>query len=245
MSSHKTEWIKGIVGSTMLCIPVFAILVIVKASSYTVLVSDDFAHANGVGVLHTSFFPYLGYSAKYSIKEYMNWQGTYFSMFIQALLSPINGFGMRQLRLEMTLNALLFFGSLLFFESMVMKRIGIKEGYIKMVLLFLGTVPLCSFDFYFEVFTWFSGAVSYSIPLSLLLLGLTFFIQTEENKVCNATIAAIFGVLAMGGSLTICGLGCFVAFLICVCGLIRRKVSTKKRIVILALWVMAAIANFN
>ena len=45
---------KGIV-SVCIVILGWMIATMVKASSYTVLVADDFSHGNAVGVFHTSF----------------------------------------------------------------------------------------------------------------------------------------------------------------------------------------------
>ena len=96
---------KGIIAICIILLG-WMIMTMVKASSYSVLVADDFSHGNTVGVFHTSFWNYLVASFQYAVKEYLEWQGTYFSMFIQALLSPINNYGMRQLRCVMAVNSL-------------------------------------------------------------------------------------------------------------------------------------------
>ena len=76
---------KVITGLSIVMI-IYMIITVVSASSFTVLVADDFSHGNGVGVFHVSLSKYFNASVDYAIKE---WQGTYFSMFIQALLSLV------------------------------------------------------------------------------------------------------------------------------------------------------------
>ena len=78
-------------------------------SSYSVLVADDFSHGLTVGTFNEPMFPYLLTSFKFVKKLYFDWSGMYFSMFMQALLSPINHYGFIQLRVVMACNALLFF----------------------------------------------------------------------------------------------------------------------------------------
>ena len=95
----------------------------ILASSYSVLASDDFSHVFGVGVFHSNFIDYFIASIKYSATMYMGWQGTYFSMFLQALLSPLNNFGFPQLRCVMVTNSTLFFLALIFFLFTILKKI--------------------------------------------------------------------------------------------------------------------------
>lgn len=90
----------------------FMVYVIAASAGYTVLVGDDFTHGVRVGAFHVPFFQYFVASLQYMKEIYLDWQGTYFAMFIQALLSPINNFGLPQLKAVMILNVLLFAGAL-------------------------------------------------------------------------------------------------------------------------------------
>ena len=130
----------------------------VYAASFSVLVADDFSHGVGVGAFHVPFGEYVVASLKYAKKEYYNWQGTYFSMFIQALLSPINNYGFRQLRCVMAFNALLFFCSLIYFACVSMHRIDKDFNYVKIAIVAIIVFSFCGYDAYPEVFFWFSGA---------------------------------------------------------------------------------------
>lgn len=86
--------------------------VFAAGAGYTVLSGDDFTHSVRVGAFHVSLPEYFVASLLYVQDLYMDWQGTWFSMFLQAFLSPLNNFGLPQLRAVMVGNALLFLVSL-------------------------------------------------------------------------------------------------------------------------------------
>lgn len=67
--------------------------VLIHASRWSFYCADDFSHANGVGVFGGNILELLRASFAYMIDTYKTWQGTYFSMFLQAFLSPLNGLG--------------------------------------------------------------------------------------------------------------------------------------------------------
>lgn len=90
-------------------------MVFAMGAGYTVLSGDDFTHGVRVGVYHVSLPRCFAASLLYVQDLYMDWQGTWFSMFLQAFLSPINNFGLPQLRAVMVGNALLFLVSLAVF----------------------------------------------------------------------------------------------------------------------------------
>lgn len=95
------------------CLAIFFMVYVIAASAgFTVLVGDDFTHGVRVGVFHAPFFQYFAASLQYMKEIYLDWQGTYFAMFLQALLSPINNFGLPQLKAVMILNVLLFAAAL-------------------------------------------------------------------------------------------------------------------------------------
>ena len=95
---RKNKWIGNLI--LIACVTVIAAVVGVTAvgAGYTVLSGDDFTHGVRVGVFHVSLPAYFGASLLYVKDLYMDWQGTFFSMFLQAFLSPINNFGLAQLR---------------------------------------------------------------------------------------------------------------------------------------------------
>ena len=84
---------------TIACVIIIAVTIVIFAAGagYTVLSGDDFTHGVRVGAFHVSLPQYFAASLLYVQDLYMDWQGTWFSMFLQAFLSPINNFGLPQI----------------------------------------------------------------------------------------------------------------------------------------------------
>ncbi len=220
---------------TIACVIIIAVTIVIFAAGagYTVLSGDDFTHGVRVGAFHVSLPQYFAASLLYVQDLYMDWQGTWFSMFLQAFLSPINNFGLPQLRAVMVGNALLFLGSLAaliwtglsFFQAETGsggKYDGTAESLLslRLVILVLFFLTVVNADVYAEIYFWFSGAVAYSMPFSLLLLALTLFLLMNKEggsprrKKVWAGIAAVLLFLSSGGSLAVAGAGCYMALLL-------------------------------
>ncbi len=220
-----------------------AVAVFAAGAGYTVLSGDDFTHGVRVGAFHVSLPKYFAASLLYVKDLYMDWQGTWFSMFLQAFLSPINNFGMTQLRVVMVGNALLLLGSLAallwtglsYFragtemhggemEESGGKPVGTAKSLtaLRFLVLTLFFLSVVNADVYEEIYFWFSGAVAYSMPFSLLLIALTLFLlMNKENcgprrkKICMGAAAALL-FLSSGGSLAVAGVGCYTTLLLSV-----------------------------
>ena len=222
----------------------YMIFTVVSASSFTVLVADDFSHGNGVGVFHTSLSKYFKASVAYAVKEYKEWQGTYFSMFIQALLSPINNYGLVQLKIVMIFNAIFFFSSFIFMIYTLLRNIDNSYMYIKVMFIAISVFLITAFDSYTEIFYWFSGAVSYSFPISIAMIGIaTFILLNDTKKMKYFVITIICGICAMGGSLAVSGLGCYTMLLLCIYYFIREKRIKRKNIIVFAVYFIGALVN--
>ncbi len=212
---------------------------------YSVYYLDDFNHATRIGAFHVNFFEYLQVAFRFEKMMYMTWQGTYFSMFIQGLLSPLNNGGLIQLRIVMVINALLFLSSFYFFINSVFRFVNIDitigTRIVTFALLF---AQLFSSLAYPEIFSWFSGATCYSFPLSFLFLSVSFaFMAEEKKKVVFLVLSIFFGFLAMGGVLGITGMGCaFMLVLIVVPLLFDKKIKKYLSIVFASYMVFAIIA---
>lgn len=229
------------------CVTLIAATIAVFAvgAGYTVLSGDDFTHGVRVGAFHVSLPKYFAASLLYVKDLYMDWQGTWFSMFLQAFLSPINNFGLSQLRAVMVGNALLFLVSLAallwiglsFFRPEEASGVGRISGGkslmpLRFAILTLFFLTAVNADVYAEIYFWFSGAVAYSMPFSLLLIGLALFLlinregsSLSRKRVC-AGIAAVLLFLSSGGSLAVAGVGCYVTLMLtAVFFLSSRKVS--------------------
>lgn len=219
------------------CVIVMAAVMVVFAAGagYTVLSGDDFTHGVRVGAFHVSLPQYFAASLLYVQDLYMDWQGTWFSMFLQAFLSPINNFGLPQLRAVMVGNALLFLGSLAAILWTGLSFFRTETGCAakwRIIILLLFFLTVVNADVYAEVYFWFSGAVAYSMPFSLLLLALALFLLINREKgsprgknIC-AGAAAVLLFLSSGGSLAVAGVGCYMALMLtAVFFLLTKKVS--------------------
>lgn len=211
------------------CVIIIAATCIVFAAGagYTVLIGDDFTHGVRVGAFHVSLPRYFAASLLYVKDLYMDWQGTWFAMFLQAFLSPINNFGLTQLRVVMVGNALLFFLSLtaLLWTGLSFFSAGeaVEDRDLKpwrLVVLTLIFAAVTNADVYTETYFWFSGAVAYSMPFSVLLTALTLFLLINKEgigpgrKTGYAVCAGILFFLSSGGSLAVAGTGCYVVLVL-------------------------------
>ncbi|MCM1153964.1 MAG: DUF6056 family protein [Roseburia sp.] len=200
----------------------FMLYVMMAAAAFTVLLGDDFTHGVQVGAFHVSFVDYFMASLRYMKEMYLTWQGTYFAMFLQAFLSPINNFGMPQLKMIMILNVLFFFAALF---GAVWTVLGLlcRRGGMFSVRLTLFTVILFSIldaRVFTEIFFWYSGAVAYSIPYTFLFLAVTCMIPlnndsySKKKKTVLTVCASVCVFFAAGGSLTVSGTACYMVLLL-------------------------------
>lgn len=242
---------KGAVIAANCLVIFFMVYVIAASAGYTVLVGDDFTHGVRVGAFHVPFFQYFGASLQYMKEIYLDWQGTYFAMFIQALLSPINNFGMPQLKVVMILNVLLFAGALFgvvwtAFDFILKDK---KMPHVRLTIFSIILFSVLDADIYTEIFFWYSGAVAYSIPFSFMLLAVMFFLLSNNNSYSNkkrkicAVCSAFFLFCASGGSLAVTGTGCYIVLLLAVgFYLTSRKVSVSNIVVTVA-GIIGAVIN--
>lgn len=255
------------------CVILIAVIgaVLAAGAGYTVLIGDDFTHGVRVGAFHTSFLKYFAASLMYVQDLYMDWQGTWFAMFLQAFLSPVNNFGLPQLRAVMVGNALLFLLALIFmlWEGLSFFSTGggkTEERRLipsRLVVLTFIFVSVTNADLYTEIYFWFSGAVAYSMPFSLLLIALALLLrinrgeinQSEINQEINrggrktwtrracAVCAGVLLLLSSGGSLAVAGAGCYMALVLAlVFYLYHRKISACN-IAVFAAGFAGALAN--
>lgn len=234
------------------CLLIFFMVYVVTASAgYTVLLGDDFTHGVRVGAFHVSFFQYFAASLRYMKEIYLDWQGTYFAMFLQAFLSPINNFGLGQLKLVMMLNALLFLAALF---GVVWVSLGFALGdkkapHIRLTVFSLILFSILDADVFTEIFFWYSGAVAYSIPLSCALLAITCFLlsnkdrYSDRKKTAFAVCAAVLGFLASGGSLAVSGTGCYAILLLTIGFYLAARKLSVRNIAVTAAGIAGALLN--
>lgn len=229
----------------------FMVYVIAKSAGYTVIVGDDFTHGVRVGAFHVPFFQYFVASLQYMKEIYLDWQGTYFAMFLQAFLSPINNFGLPQLKLVMILNVLLFVASLfgviwVAFDLFCREK---KHLCVRLTVFSLLLFSILDANIYTEVFFWYSGAVAYSFPLSCMLFAIMFFLISNNERYSNkrklvlSIVSAFFLFCASGGSLAVTGTGCYSVLLLTFgFYLASRKISVRN-IVVTVVGIIGALIN--
>lgn len=229
----------------------FMVYVVTASAGYTVFVGDDFTNSVRIGAFRVPFFRYLAASLYYMKDMYFDWQGTYFAMFIQALLSPLNNFGLVQLKIVMILNALLFFGSLF---GMVWTVLGfvLKEKRELSFRLTIFTVVLFAIldaNVFTEIFFWYCGAAAYAIPFSFILLSVMFFFKLNDMRYSNkkrtifCICSAILIFLASGGPLAVTGIGCYTILLLAVRFYLLFKKFSVRNIIVIAAGVLGALIN--
>lgn len=210
----------------------------VTAASMTFFVGDDFAQLpiksfEGNGI---ELFPI---ALRYAKHMYLEWQGAYFSMFINVLLHPILGGGISQLRTVMVVNALLFVAGTIFFVwGLCKEEISSRNGRLLLILCcFWGVL---GFECWDEIFYWYTGTAGYTIPFSLLLFALA--IVTVSNKKLNYIIAGILIFCASGGSQTIAGAGCYWMLVLIIAKALKKRLCIKD-IIVFGVGVVGAFLN--
>lgn len=252
------------------CAIVIAVIVgvLTVAAGYTVLIGDDFTHGVRVGAFHVSFPRYFAASLDYAWELYLDWQGTFFAMFLQAFLSPINNFGLSQLKAVMMGNALYFLAVLLGTVWTGLSFFSVKKEnrFLCLVILTIFFVAVTNADVYTEIYFWFSGAAAYSLPFSVCLTAILLFLhinkgagrkemmQESPESVCEeksvsrkrrfcAVFAGILLFLSSGGSLTVAGAGCYLALLLTFVFWLRDRRLSVPNLAILAAGVIGALIN--
>ncbi|MEE3488004.1 MAG: DUF6056 family protein [Bulleidia sp.] len=189
-------------------------LITIISSAYSVLRADDFGHAATIGVQYAGLYDAIEHSIAFAGNIYQTWQGTYFSMWLQAFLSPLNHSGLPYLRNVMVINSVLFFVSFLLFLLEYLKRNA--EGSDWTIMLIIAMVLVCFMNIrtYTEVFYWYSGATSYCFPLSALLLALALNIHKKDSlNPGEMILCMILLIAAAGGTLMISGGACWLLLL--------------------------------
>lgn len=247
------------------CVIIIAAVVCVTAvgAGYTVLSGDDFTHGVRVGAFHVSLPEYFAASLLYVKDLYMDWQGTFFSMFLQAFLSPINNFGLPQLRAVMVGNVLLFFAALLMLlwvglsflklqADDASEETGAGENRLlslRLVILTIFVVTITNADVYSEIWFWFSGAVAYSMPFSVMLMALSLVLlmnrgEMKPRRKIRYTVSAGFLLfLSSGGSLAVAGTGCYGVLILMLAFFLLSRKADVHNLVVFAAGVAGALIN--
>lgn len=217
----------------------------VVVSAYTVNQSDDYSHAVKVGQFHSSWIEYFFMSLGFMGRMYRTWAGNYYSMFLQSFLSPLNMGGNSQLRIVMVVNALLFFTTLIVLLYRFIGKMINTSSILKLFIIALVLYPLMNYKVYYEIFYWFSGATSYSLPLSCLFVSLILLLNHNRKIDGSYIVALVLGFLGVGGSLTISGTVCFVLLLSIIYLYLENGLANLKYMLfVFAIYVLGTFVNF-
>lgn len=213
------------------------------ASSYVFFRADDFAE----GIINISdrnggFFNILMHSLRYIKEVYFTWMGTYFSKFMQMLLHPVNtGNGLMQLKLVMSGNALLFMVSFgLFFYALVKENVG--KRYLRLWLVVCGYIGVLGFQAWYESLYWYSGALCYSLPISMFFLAFAILMLEKKESIGKNIIVGILLFFGAGGNLAVVGVGCWLLIMIIVNQLFQQNFKWKY-VVLLTITMAGALIN--
>lgn len=233
-----------IVGS--ICMLFIVIFIQVWAAYYSVYDADDFATANTMRLYGDSEGKHLLACFRYVKRTYLNWMGTYSALFTESIINPLTQRGLPQLRVVMVLNVLVFYSSLVFLINIIFNNM-IKGNYhIKLFSCACIVYMITNSGAYPEVFFWFTGAVTYSFPIFYLLFSLGFFVLAntrDKNTVFYAVLASLLGIGSQGGSLTIGGVACYSALVLCFWFWTRFKKLSLMNIAVVSVFFMGALVN--
>lgn len=244
----KEKWIRiktDKVYQTKFILSIFIVIIImattlpiVLASSMSFYRGDDFIEAISE-VKKTDPLRLLLYALQYVKYSFFNWNGAYFSKFIQAFFHPLNGQGIMQLRVVMVVNALLFIMSVCFSLFGVF-RAEVKCFSLKLLLAMCCLVGTLGFDAWYQVFYWYTGAVCFTVPLSAMLIAFAL-ITISDRKACYI-IAGVLLFCASGGSLAIAGTSCYWMLIIGISRFYKKKLR-KRDVILFVISVAGALAN--
>ena len=190
-------------------------------ASFSVFAGDDYTityhAATGSGV-----FAHLANGFRFLAREYFEWQGTYFYSVLYGSLNPLDGAGLPQLRFFMALNAFLFLVSVLFLVYASV-RVCKKQSLTAFLACGAGVLfGLLNASYYTEAFTWFTGTIDFSTPLTVGFFGFgCYLLQFHSVKKRTAVVSAVCVFLAAGGSLSLAGTMCYAMLLV----LLYRKLT--------------------
>ncbi|MCR5404285.1 MAG: DUF6056 family protein [Butyrivibrio sp.] len=216
------------------------ILITAVSASYSVPVSDDFWFAADTGRADNAFL-YVLASLRRMAHEYMTWQGSYFSEFLNPILNPVNVGGPLMFRIVMVLHALFVYAAILFFVHVLCLKMLGEKNWLECVIMGCVVFAVAEYDTFPEIFFWYTGATVNSIPLAMGLLSISLMMLSGGDKVSGPDInskkkggslivsACVTGFLSAGGSLAVSGTLCYAALVVIIYRFLdSRRISFEK-----------------
>jgi hypothetical protein len=214
----------------VLIIAILAVTVpVVIGCNYTYMCEDDFATESGAQDA-AAFYGSNFIGALHKVHDYaMTNQGTYVPTFLLHFVRAYSRWGFTGFHAVMILNAVFFILALL----LLIKAL-LKDNYSTLLLLLAATIfafSVVGTDSDKELFFWYTGALTYTLELSLAFITLAFCILFKnttdpvKRRIC-LIISMISGFIASGGSLEVTAPNC--AWLLLLLILCRQEVKKRK-----------------
>ena len=181
------------------------------------LYADDFKNSLSLYPKDASLIFRIKDSIRWAVAIYKSWQGTYFQNIVHALFSPLNGWGILQLRVFLLASYILFVVAILCGAGIICDFFEIQDKRYRLTVTFELTFLLLGFIYWTENFYWYTSAVGYLIPFSFGIIGISLL---KKNKIL---LAGLMVFCAAGGSLQISGSICFLLL----CCLIKKRFIDK------------------
>ena len=189
------------------------IVPIIHASAYSVFYADDY-----------SFALFEGTPIGNVIRNYKTWQGTYSGLYFVYAFEPLLHGGLSTLRNTMVITNILLFIALYAAAFAFARRIECDNSYVvSAVVATLFVYIFTSYQFYNEIFTWFTGMAIYGLPLISGLFALTYMLFDNKRNVISSIIICLLLIIGVGGNQMICGFICYLMLSMVVYAVIEKK----------------------
>lgn len=249
----KVEKVNKIIAILALLGTAVMILVTVAAAAYCVPVSDDFWFAADTG-REDNFFLYILASLRRMLHEYITWQGSYFSEFINPIFNPVNVGGHGMFRIVMVLHAILVYVAILLFVHVIFERMSLEKSWLEPVIMGCMVFTVAEYDTFPEIFFWYTGATVNSLPLAMGLIGLSLMLlarqgtrgdDSKEKKTggIKLTAACILGFLSAGGSLAVSGTLCYLSLMLILYSYLLRHRFQREKVIMFAVLFTGSVIN--
>ena len=138
---------------------------------------DDFSNANVVATYIEGGHSQAWGALEYTKHVYLTWQGTWSTIFLQSLITPLNNSGIMKLNIILAINCLLFFAALLYFMWVILKKI--KNMCIILAIYACVVFALMNYKAWTEIFFWLTGAAIYCVPITCALASASLLISAN------------------------------------------------------------------
>lgn len=211
------------------------------AARYAIFAQDDFSFYNSVVVRDGA--SWIAKVTIETIRSYKQWQGTYVSIFLSSLFSPLQFYSYRFLRL-LLLGMLLVSIAGVFFLASTIAEYFLHEKKYSIYLAGGILIPLLSYRDYKEIYLCYTNATVYLLPILFFAFGFSFLLLGQmRRKKIYFILGAVFMFLMSGGVLEFVGVGSFcLLLLICTDHFRTRKVN-KWYATVFIITLLGALAN--